>query len=109
MKYIDSIDVNTRISELLDNLDANIRTIGNDVGWHQHLGARKIGIVASAIGLLMHKKLGTAFIKEENVIAGLANKQKSDGGWPYISNSHNESNVEATCWAMLALHACNEK
>ena len=41
MKYIDSIDVNTRISELLDNLDANIRTIGNDVGWHQHLGARK--------------------------------------------------------------------
>lgn len=50
MRYIDSIDVNTRISELLDNLDANIRTIGNDVGWHQHLGARKIGIVASAIG-----------------------------------------------------------
>lgn len=75
MRYIDSIDVNTRISELLDNLDANIRTIGNDVGWHQHLGARKIGIVASAIGLLMHKKLGTAFAKEENVIAGLANKQ----------------------------------
>lgn len=109
MRYIDSIDVNTRISELLDNLDANIRTIGNDVGWHQHLGARKIGIVASAIGLLMHKKLGTAFVKEENVIAGLANKQKSDGGWPYISNSHNESNVEATCWALLALHACNEK
>lgn len=108
MRYIDSIDVNTRISELLDNLDANIRTIGNDVGWHQHLGARKIGIVASAIGLLMHKKLGTAFVKEENVIAGLANKQKTDGGWPYISNSHNESNVEATCWALLALHACNE-
>lgn len=108
MRYIDSIDVNTRISELLDNLDANIRTIGNDVGWHQHLGARKIGIVASAIGLLMHKKLGTAFAKEENVIAGLANKQKSDGGWPYISNSHNESNVEATCWALLALHAYNE-
>lgn len=108
MRYIDSIDVNTRISELLDNLDANIRTIGNDVGWHQHLGARKIGIVASAIGLLMHKKLGTAFAKEENVIAGLADKQKSDGGWPYISNSQNCSNVEATCWALLALHAYNE-
>lgn len=68
MRYIDSIDVNTRISELLDNLDANIRTIGNDVGWHQHLGARKIGIVASAIGLLMHKEPRTAFEKEENVV-----------------------------------------
>lgn len=108
MRYIDSIDVNTRISELLDNLDANIRTIGNDVGWHQHLGARKIGIVASAIGLLMHKEPRTAFEKEENVVKGLANKQNSDGGWPYISNSQNESNVEATCWALLALHAYNE-
>lgn len=108
MRYIKSNDVNTRIAELQDNLDANIRTIGGDVGWHQHLGARKIGIVASAIGILMHKKLETAFAKEENVVTGLANKQKADGGWPYISNSHNESNVEATCWALLALYACNE-
>lgn len=109
MRYIDSIDVNTRISELLYNLDANIRTIDNDVGWHQHLGARKIGIVASAIGLLMHRKHGKPFVKEENVIDGLVYKQNSDGGWPYISNSQNCSNVEATCWALLALHACNEK
>lgn len=108
MRYIKSNDVNTRITELQNNLDANIRTIGGDVGWHQHLGARKIGIVASAIGILMHKKLETAFAKEENVVTGLANKQKADGGWPYISNSHNESNVEATCWALLALYACNE-
>ena len=108
MRYIKSNDVNTRIAELQDNLDANIRTIDGDVGWHQHLGARKIGIVASAIGILMHKKLETAFAKEVNVVTSLSKKQKADGGWPYISNSHNESNVEATCWAMLALHACNE-
>lgn len=108
MRYIKSNDVNTRIAELQDNLDANIRTIDGDVGWHQHLGARKIGIVASAIGILMHKKLETAFAKEVNVVASLSEKQNADGGWPYISNSHNESNVEATCWAMLALHACNE-
>ena len=108
MRYIDSNDVKTRIAELQDNLDANIRTIGGDVGWHQHLGACKVGIVASAIGILMHKKLGTAFEKEGNVVTGLAKKQNSDGGWPYISNSQNESNVEATCWALLALHACNE-
>lgn len=108
MRYIKSNDVNTRIAELQDNLDANIRTIDGDVGWHQHLGARKIGIVASAIGILMHKKLETAFTKEVNVVTCLSEKQNADGGWPYISNSHNESNVEATCWAMLALHACNE-
>lgn len=108
MRYIKSNDVNTRIAELQDNLDANIRTIDGDVGWHQHLGARKIGIVASAIGILMHKKLETAFAEEVNVVTSLSKKQNADGGWPYISNSHNESNVEATCWAMLALHACNE-
>ena len=28
MRYIKSNDVNTRIAELQDNLDANIRTIG---------------------------------------------------------------------------------
>lgn len=80
MRYIKSNDVNTRIAELQDNLDANIRTIDGDVGWHQHLGERKIGIVASAIGILMHKKLETAFAKEVNVVTSLSKKQKADGG-----------------------------
>lgn len=109
MKYIDTKDVKKRIADLRKTLDGNIRTIGNEVGWHQHLGARKVGIVASAIGLLMHKMLQEPFTKEPNVLSTLVSKQNPDGGWPYISNSQNCSNVEATCWALLALHEYNDK
>ena len=107
MKYIDTKDIRNRISKLEIYLDANIRTVGNEVGWHQHLGSRKVGIVASAIGLLLHNRLNTTFAKRQNVLNTLVSKQNSDGGWPYISNSQNCSNAEATCWALLALHTCN--
>lgn len=105
MKYIDTRDMQKCISGLLVYLDVNIRTIGNEVGWHQHIGSRKVGIVASAIGLLLHNKLDKPFAKQQKVLNTLVRKQNSDGGWPYISNSQNCSNVEATCWALLALHA----
>lgn len=106
MKYIDTKDIRKRISKLQIYLDGNIRTIGHEVGWHQHLGSRKVGIVASAIGLLLHDRLNKPFTKKQDVLNTLVGKQNPDGGWPYISNSQNCSNAEATCWALLALHAC---
>lgn len=107
MKCIDTGDVKKRITELQTYLDANLRRLGADVGWHQHLGTRKVGIVASAIGLLLHKELHSSFEQENDVLSFLVRKQNTDGGWSYISNSQNCSNVEATCWALLALHNYN--
>ena len=98
MKAIKQSTIDNIIQASTETIYDNIRTIGSDTGWHQHLGTNKIGIVATAIGLIYFKEnLHQECPKELEARKFLIKSQKQDGGWPYISNVSNTSNVEATC------------
>lgn len=92
------------INACTKTLNDNHRHIGNDVGWHQHLGSHKVGIVATAMALLYYQVVSEECPKKEESLEFLINKKNADGGWPYISNTNGDSNVESTCWALYALH-----
>lgn len=104
MKYIRRNDIDNSIETFTRILNDNHRHIGNDTGWHQHLGTHKIGIVATAMALLFYKTINKDALEKELNLNFIIGKQNPDGGWPYISNTNNESNVESTCWALLALY-----
>lgn len=81
------------------------REIAGDVGWHQHLGSDKIGIVATAMALIYYKDIAQLPCpKEEACIEFLKKTQQADGGWSFITNSKGISNVLATCWSIRALY-----
>lgn len=107
MKNIRRKDIDNNIETFTRIIDDNHRHIGDETGWHQHLGSHKVGIVATAMALLFYKAINKNAPEKELNLKFLLNKQNSDGGWPYISNTNNESNVESTCWALLALYKYN--
>lgn len=81
------------------------RDIAGDVGWHQHLGSGKIGIVATAMALIYYKDIAQLPCpKEKECIDFLKKTQQDDGGWSFITNSKGISNVLATCWSIRALY-----
>lgn len=81
------------------------RDIAGDVGWHQHLGSDKIGIVATAMALIYYKDIAKLPCpKVEECIGFLKKTQQADGGWSFITNSKGISNVLATCWSIRALY-----
>lgn len=81
------------------------RDIAGDVGWHQHLGSGKIGIVATAMALIYYKDIAKLPCpKVEECIEFLKKTQQDDGGWSFITNSKGISNVLATCWSIRALY-----
>ena len=104
MKYIRRKDIDNSIETFTRILNDNHRHIGNDTGWHQHLGTYKIGIVATAMALLFYKTINKDAPEIELNLNFIKRKQNPDGGWPYISNTSNTSNAESTCWALLALY-----
>lgn len=87
------------------NVIANTqRDIAGNIGWHQHLGSGKIGIVATAMALIYYKDIAkTPCPKAKECIDFLIKTQQPDGGWSFITNSKGISNVLATCWAVRAL------
>ena len=109
MSHLYKKSIEEAIKRCTKTLNDNIRHIHEDVGWHQHLGSHKIGIVASAMAFLYYKKINEECPEAEQVIRSLNTKQNEDGGWPYISNTNGESNVESTCWALLALYEYNRE
>ena len=96
------------ISQCTAFLSSSSRHIKGEYGWHQHLGTNKIGIVATAMVLLYYKRIGMVCPAYAEAINFIKSKAKAESnnctGWPYISNTHGQSNVESTCWALLALH-----
>lgn len=88
----------------MNTLTDNHRTIEGNQGWHQHLGSHKIGIVATAIALLLYKRVDKPCPNREGALSFIKKSQNEDGGWPYISNTNGRSNVESTCWALQALY-----
>lgn len=109
MKSINQGDVNLCICKLTDTLSENVRHISGAVGWHQHLGTNKIGIVATALALLHYKEIHANCPDVEGALYYIRSMQNSDGGWPYISNTNGESNVESTCWAIQALSSSDSE
>lgn len=104
MRHLTRKEIDSRLTELTYHLNVNKRHIDNNVGWHQHLGSAKIGIVATAIALIHYKNIGEECEEQEQCLQFLVSQVRDDGGWSYISNANNVSNVESTCWALLALH-----
>lgn len=97
-------NIDNIISACTKTLNDNQRHIGSDVGWHQHLGSHKVGIVATAMALLYYREIDKECPEKEASLEFLRQKKNNDGGWPYISNTNGKSNVESTCWALCALH-----
>ena len=108
MKNLYCNKLDAAVKACTKTLTDNQRHVGEDVGWHQHLGTNKIGIVATSIALLYYKMIGKPCREEEQCLSFLVKRQNQDGGWPYISNTNGESNVESTCWALQALKRYNE-
>lgn len=104
MKYIYRKNVDGIINACTKTLDDNHRHIGSDAGWHQHLGSHKVGIVATAMALLYYQMVSRECPEKEENLEFLRKKRNIDGGWPYISNTNGDSNVESTCWVLCALH-----
>lgn len=104
MKCIYRKNIDNIINACTNTLNDNFRHIGNDTGWHQHLGSHKIGIVATAMALLYFQMVNEECPEKEECLEFLRKKKNSDGGWSYISNTNGKSNVESTCWALYALH-----
>lgn len=97
------------ISKCTQFISKSSRHVNGDYGWHQHLGTKKIGIVATAMVLLFYKRIGQECPEKEEALKFIRSKANLEGnnrvGWPYISNTHGNSNVESTCWALSALNA----
>lgn len=99
-------DIDIIIKKATNFLLESKRHLTNDeTGWHQHLGSNKIGVVATSMAITYiylytsHKKY-----KLMDSFKFILNNQREDGGWAYISNISDQSNTEATCWALRALH-----
>lgn len=105
MKRLFKKDIEDRISKFTDLLTASKRHIAEDTGWHQHLNSPKIGIVATAMAMIYYKALDIECPDKDDCLDFIKSRVREDGGWPYISNANDRSNVESTCWALLTLKA----
>jgi hypothetical protein len=109
MNYIECENIDLRITQFFHTLESNIRHIKDDVGWHQHLGTHKVGNVATAISLLLYKSSHIDCKEKEDCLNTLIKRRCKDGGWPYITNSQSQSNIESTCWVIRALNSYNDE
>jgi hypothetical protein len=109
MSFLKTACIDDLINNSIKTINESIRHINTDTGWHQHLDAKKVGIVATSIALKFYSLTGKTCPEEEDAIKFILNKQNNDGGWPYISNTPDKSNVESTCWAIQALSLYEDK
>ena len=103
-EIIKAKEVNNLLLQSTNKIAESIRHVKGEVGWHQHLQAKKIGIVATSIALLLLNRQKKAFLERENAYKFVIDSQNPDGGWAYISNLPDKSNTESTCWALRALN-----
>lgn len=103
MKRLFKNNIDARINKFTEVLIDSQRNIGKHTGWHQHLKSPKIGIVATAMAMIYLKTVGEDCPKEKECLDFIKSMVRPDGGWSYISNATAISNVESTCWALLAL------
>jgi len=110
ISYLDRSTIDTCINKGKQALKDSYRLVNLEKGWHQFLGTKKIGIVASSIGLQTLSNFNDLEnIDIENTLKFISKKQAEDNGWGYISNASDTSNIESTCWAILALNLQSEK
>lgn len=110
MEKITPSQIDKIVQKSIDNLKQNFRTIDGQSGWHQHLGANKVGNIGTAQGLLIlnyfnsdfnNKYLAVEFLRQSQ-FKGTGNSQ-IDGGWSYVSNLNRIPTTESTAWALLGL------
>jgi hypothetical protein len=104
---------NKDIDNLINSCSAVMRNshrhVGLEAGWHQHLKSKKVGIVATSIAILYFDQINEECPEIEKALDFVVSKQKDDYGWPYISNTSENSNTESTCWALRALNLHKDK
>jgi len=102
-------NVNRILQQSTDKIAESIRHVKGEVGWHQHLQAKKIGIVATSIALLLLNRQKKIIPERDEAYKFIVDSQNSDGGWSYISNLPDSSNTESTCWALRALNLIKDQ
>lgn len=96
--------INNLLLQSTNKISNSVRHVNGETGWHQHLQAKKIGIVATSIALLLLNRQNKKNSEQEEAYKFIVNSQNPDGGWAYISNLPDKSNTESTCWAIRALN-----
>ncbi len=108
-KSIIKSDIDHIVKEALQNFKLHYRQIKGKAGWHQYLGADKIGTVATAQVLLAFGYFKEDFNDKLKIVDSLLKSQirsadsTKNGGWEYVTNFPGIATLEATCWALLAL------
>lgn len=73
-------------------------------GWYRVLDQPgRIGVVASAQGLLALLAANVAPANQAEIITTLEGAQRTDGSWSFVSTLNQEGVVDATAWAVMAL------
>jgi len=104
MNKIEVSSIKRVLDETKATLESSQRSIKGSVGWHQHLGSRKIGVEATSMALVYFKNvINEKCPNEVDVLKFISNSQNEDGGWAHLSNTRGVSNTIATCWAVNAL------
>lgn len=110
LRFSEIESVYKKVSSLLDQ---DIKILDRRVGWHQFLGEKKVGDVATAQGILILSYINRKHRLINNLVSTLHDSQitstgSSDyGGWSFLSN-RDSGTLEPTAWALLGLIASGE-
>ena len=100
------------------NLDCNIEALCDDIitqvahnsvrieektGYDHFLCYPRIGVLGSAIGLLILSKKDEFSELKHDVLKTLLSAQRNDGGWGIRSLDNTESILESTCYSLQAI------
>lgn len=104
-RTIDPSEVRSLNASLVDQWrSTQTRLPTGEVGWYRRLLENdRVGVVATAQGILGLKQLGCEITDPEALLHTLLKKQRSDGSWSFVSNLDDRGVVDATAWTILAL------
>src|SRR5688500_1467070 len=73
-----------------------------EAGWYRRLDrSGRVGVVATAQGLIALKRVRAEVPWESQVKETLIRRQREDGSWGFVSTLNNQGVVDATAWVVL--------
>jgi len=100
------------IDEVFEYLASQRSTVNGKSGWHQFLESGKVGNIATAQILILHRKYDREISALDSCFTSLKGdrreiiwKGETVTGWSYLSSGPAVPCVEPTCWVCLAYQA----
>jgi hypothetical protein len=105
-------DFHRTIDEVFEYLASQRNHTNGKSGWHQFLESGKIGNIATAQVLILHKQYDRPVPDVDSCLAWfeasrrqIAWRDKTSTGWSYLSSGPAVPCIEPTCWVYLAYRA----